>query len=195
MAFWGTNYADGNIKDPKRKFRFMVTFDGIGKDGGQLWYAKTADKPSFTVGTAEHKYLNHTYYYPGTVTWNDVTITLVDPQDPDMVATLQQMFLNSGYEPPTTSNDKTTVSKAGAVSALGVVRVEQLGADGTSVESWSFHNAFIADLKFGDLAYGDDELVEISVTLKYDFASLDDTSLAKADLKKPTPSTAAVSGE
>lgn len=190
MAFWGTNHAsDGIIKDPKRKFRFMVTFDGIGKDSGQLWYAKTADKPSFTVGTAEHKYLNHTFYYPGTVTWNDVTITLVDPQDPDMVATLQKMFLNSGYRPPKTPGDKNTVSKASAVKALGVVRVEQLGADGTPVESWSFHNAFIADLKFGDLAYGDDELVEISVTLKYDFASLDDTSLAKAELRVQKPPT------
>jgi hypothetical protein len=33
-------------------------------------------------------------------------------------------------------------------------------------------NAFVQDVKFGDsLAYGDDELVELSLTMKYDWAT------------------------
>ena len=37
----------------------------------------------------EHKYLNHTFYYPNAVTWNAIDITMVDPGgDPDAAATL-----------------------------------------------------------------------------------------------------------
>ena len=81
--FWSENFSQGGLKDPKRKFRFTVNFNGIAaaQGGGQLWYAKTVSKPSFQIAAAEHKYLNHTFYYPGSVTWNDVVITLVDPSD------------------------------------------------------------------------------------------------------------------
>jgi hypothetical protein len=44
-----------------------------------LFYAKTAEKPSFALGEATHSFLNHTFKFPGRVTWNDVTITMVDP--------------------------------------------------------------------------------------------------------------------
>jgi hypothetical protein len=99
MAFWSDNFAgETELKDPKRKFRFRVEFGGIqgGATGGQtLWYAKTATKPSFQINSAEHKYLNHTFYYPGSVTWQEVTVTMVDPTDPDMAATLSAIVCKS----------------------------------------------------------------------------------------------------
>ena len=101
MPFWSQDLQGSpTIRDPKRSFRFIVLFDGIGTDGGQLWYAKTATKPGFAVNNSEHKYLGHTFYYPGSVTWSDVTVTLVDPTTPDMSATLSDLMVLSGYEPP-----------------------------------------------------------------------------------------------
>ena len=47
MAFWSTNFGeDTTLKDPKRKFRFMVEFQGIqaAQGGAMLWYAKTVYK-------------------------------------------------------------------------------------------------------------------------------------------------------
>ena len=61
------NFGDDvTLKDPKRKFRFKVEFNGINaaQRGALLWYASSATKPSFAVATAEHKFLNHTFYYP-----------------------------------------------------------------------------------------------------------------------------------
>ena len=107
MPFWSTNFGeDTTLNDPKRKFRFTVEFQGVAAaiGGAVLWYAKTVTKPSFAIAAAEHKYLNHTFYYPGSVTWNDVSVTLVDPVEPDMAATLSDIVVSSGYSPPSDTN-------------------------------------------------------------------------------------------
>ena len=187
MAFWSDNFADGTQSDPKRKFRFKVSVTGLADSGGPImWWAKTAAKPSFTIASAEHKYLNHTFYYPGSVTWNDVAITMVDPQDPDVAKLLAELVANGGYHPPTTAGDFATMTKASAASALGTVTVIAI-----TIESWELNNAWITDLKFGDLEYGGDDLTEVSMTLKYDWATLtagDTTVFSKADSTDTAPS-------
>lgn len=179
MPFWSTNFSEqgsAELKDPKRKFRFQVQFQGISAQigGAAAWYAKTVNKPSFAVAAAEHKYLNHTFFYPGSVTWQDVTVTLVDPVEPDMAATLSDIVQLSGYKPPVTPTDESSLSsmsKAKAAGALGAVTIAQLDANGAPLETWTLMNAFITEVKYGDLAYGDDELTEMSLTLKYDWAT------------------------
>tara|TARA_B100001123_G_scaffold451047_1_gene626322 strand:- start:13975 stop:14565 length:591 start_codon:yes stop_codon:yes gene_type:complete len=173
MPFWSTNFGeDTTLKDPKRQFRFTVEFQGIQatQGGAALWYAKTVTKPSFAIASAEHKYLNHTFYYPGSVTWQDVTVTLVDPVEPDMAATLSDIVVQSGYTPPTDASSLTTMSKAKAAGALGTVIITQIDSDGNELEKWTLWNSFLTEVKYGDLAYGTDDLTEMSVTLKYDWA-------------------------
>tara|TARA_Y100001937_G_scaffold97392_1_gene132640 strand:- start:86 stop:673 length:588 start_codon:yes stop_codon:yes gene_type:complete len=176
MPFWSKDHsADRTLDDPKRKFRFKVEFQGINsaQGGALMWYAKTVSKPSFQISSAEHKYLNHTFYYPGSVTWQDVSLTLVDPVDPDMAATLSDIVVAGGYSPPTDPTDLVSMSKAKASSALGTVIITQLDSDGKALETWTLWNSFITELKFGDLEYGADDLTELSVTLKYDWARVE----------------------
>ena len=176
MPFWSTNFGeDPTLNDPKRKFRFTVEFQGISAaiGGAVLWYAKTVSKPSFQIAAAEHKYLNHTFYYPGSVTWQDVSVTLVDPVDPDMAATFSDIIVQGGYSPPADTTSLSTMSKAKAASSLGTVIVTQLDSDGNPLETWTLWNSFITEVKYGDLAYGDDELTEMSITLKYDWARVE----------------------
>jgi len=174
MPFW-TEIATKGMTEPKRKFRFTVTVNGIGGTN-MMYYAKTATKPSFTIAAAEHKYLNHTFYYPGSVTWNEVTITLVDPVDDpgDMAATLAEMVEKAGYIIPTGTDgaNLTTLTKGNAVSALGQVIIRQLDHEGKPQEDWTLNNAWISELTFGDLEYGSDDITELTMKLKYDWASL-----------------------
>ena len=173
MPFWSTDFGqDTTLKDPKRKFRFTVEFQGINaaQGGALLWYAKTAAKPSFTIASAEHKYLNHTFYYPGSVTWNTISVTMVDPVEPDMTATLSDIIVASGYSPPTDATSLGSMSKAKAAGALGKVIITQIDSDGNPLETWTLWNAFIKDVKFGDLEYGGDDLTETTVELQYDWA-------------------------
>ena len=97
MPFWSENFGTNpSLKDPKRKFRFTVQFQGIdaAQGGALLWYAKSCDKPKFEIASTEHKYLNHTFYYPGSVTWQEISVAMVDPVDPDMTATFSDMVVH-----------------------------------------------------------------------------------------------------
>ena len=87
MGFWGAQGKDA-IVDPKRSFRWLVYFgNNVTAKSKKItlkpWYAKTAKKPSFTIGETQHQFLNHTFWYPGRVTWNEIDITLVDPAGED----------------------------------------------------------------------------------------------------------------
>ncbi len=177
MPFWSENFGeDRTKKDPKRNFRFIVEFGGVNaaQGGAVAWYAKTAAKPSFAIANAEHKYLNHTFYYPAGVTWSPVSITMVDPVDPDMSATFSDIITQGGYAPPTDQNSLGTISKAKATSALGAVTITQIDSDGNPIEKWTLWNPFIEDIKYGEsLDYGNAELTEISISLRYDWARIE----------------------
>tara|TARA_R100000008_G_scaffold19975_2_gene10316 strand:+ start:8330 stop:8923 length:594 start_codon:yes stop_codon:yes gene_type:complete len=181
MPFWSTAFKENvALKDPKRKFRFTVQFTGINASNGGsvLWYAKTASKPKFTIETTEHTFLNHAFHYPGSVKWEDVSVTLVDPGgDIDVAASLSAIVQAAGYTPPTdaTNENLTSLSKAKAVGALGQVLITQIDADGNPIETWTLWNGFITGVEFGDLAYGEDDLNELTVTIKYDWARLQTT--------------------
>ncbi len=170
MGFWTTN------TDPKRQFNFKVTITGA---GGKLqsFMAKTANKPGFTINAAEHQYLNHTFNYPGRLTWNDVSVTFVDPgKGSSASAGLALLLEEMGYNPP--SNDETdyqTIAKSKAVTSLGQVVITQMDVDGNALDEWTLINAWVTEVTFGDLDYASDELVEISCTFKYDFAEFSET--------------------
>jgi hypothetical protein len=171
MAFW----SDGKGHDPKRGFRFQLLNGAI-----PAYTIKKVSKPSFTVQESKHSFLNHTYYYPGRVEWNTVSVTLVDPVNPDAAATLASVIREGGYSPLTSPEDTlSSTSKASASSALGLIQIQQLDASGKAVETWTLHNAWIKDVKFGELSYESDDLTEIEVEFRYDHASLETANSGK----------------
>ena len=99
---------------------------------------------------------------------------MADPQSPNVALLLSKIINDdAGYKVPINSEVKNTMSKASAVTALGGVIIRQIDADGNDIETWTLYNAFITDVKYGDLAYGDDELVEMSMQLRYDWATIE----------------------
>ena len=167
MAFW----TDATNKDPKRQYRFLVQLGNM--PNGATWYAKTCKKPEITITTVEHNFLNHKFYYPGRTEWAEVSVTLVDPVSPDAAANTSAIITAAGYHPPANVNDTTTMSKQKAVKALGTVVISQLDAEGRAMETWTLNNAFIISATFGDLDYSGDELTEIALGIRYDWADLE----------------------
>ena len=78
--------------DPKRRFRFTV---GIGNI--PIWTVKTAAKPRASVNVVEHSFINHTFKYPGRVTWENISMTLVDPISPDLARTFLDKLRGAGW--------------------------------------------------------------------------------------------------
>ena len=107
MAFW----SDATQQDPKRQYRWILRVASI-----PAYVLKKADKPSFTVSETEHKYLNHTYYYPGRVQWQEINVTLADPINPDMAATITNIIKDGGYLPAQNTDDDGHATKQFAKS-------------------------------------------------------------------------------
>lgn len=163
-SFW----SDSKV-EPKRAYRWILLLGGIPQ-----WMCKKVSKPSFAVSETEHTYLNHKFYYPGRVEWNTVTVTLADPVAPDAAKTMVDIIKNAGYSLPLDQGkaEASTISKKNAVEALGTVRIHQLGADGEVIEEWELVNAWVKDVKLGELDYESDDMVDVELELRYDYAML-----------------------
>ena len=88
----------------------------------------------------------------------------------------------SGYTAPTNLSTgvigkMNTLSKKKSVGALGEVKIQQIdsgapGQDPKVVETWVLKDAWIKDVKFGELAYDTEDMLNVDVSLRYDSAAL-----------------------
>tara|TARA_R110002110_G_scaffold19865_5_gene81380 strand:- start:57 stop:623 length:567 start_codon:yes stop_codon:yes gene_type:complete len=159
---------------PKRNFRFLVM---LGAD--IVWWAKTVSTPSYDVAEVEHNFLDNKFYFPGRVSWSDVSMTLVDPVSPDAVKKTNEYVIGAtvaggpNYKIKDENAAKTTpltISKSKAVAALGTVNISILDPNGVQVEGWVLKNAWIKSAKYGDLDYSNDDLRTIELSIRYDWA-------------------------
>tara|TARA_Y100000114_G_scaffold104190_1_gene97438 strand:- start:89 stop:748 length:660 start_codon:yes stop_codon:yes gene_type:complete len=186
MAFW-----NDKLLEPKRNFRWILKVDGI-----DFYYIKEVSRPNYEVSVSEHKFINHTFYFPGRVTYSTVSFKLVDAANPDAAETLRQMLFAGGYRLPTDERKASqSITKQGAVTALGDIQIMMLNGGGVAnsgannpsptrspsdnnpgdvVEFWTLHNAFITKIEFSQLSYENDDLSDITVEVRYDYAILND---------------------
>ena len=156
--------------EPKRQFRFLIEMSL----GGQslTFLAKSAGRPNYSISENPHQFFNHTFYYPGRVTWNTIDVTFVDPVVPDQSAVITNMFVEGGYTVPTTeTNSRDSFSKQKYVGSVGTPKINQIDADGQIIETWTLNNAFITSIDYGQLDYSVEDLVIVSITLRYDYAT------------------------
>jgi len=189
MSFWTEEYKN----EPKRNYRFKVQFTGLedaGAGGSIVWWAKKVTKPAFTVGESTHKMLNHTFHFPSTVTWETVTLTLVDPQTPSTTNLMMTLLESAGYQLPDKEVSVGTVSKSLMGVALGTINIIHLDAESNAIETWTLKNVFIKSVKFSDLDYDSEDLSTCDLELRYDWAILSSedggTAHEHAGTTKPT---------
>ena len=186
MAFW-TSAAS----EPKRQHRFILRLPNLIDSSEEHSYAeylaKSVTKPSYTVGETPHKFLGNTYYYPGTVEWQAIDASIVNSLTPDGNKILYDALANSGYLKPDLQLDALqegtvgTVNKASALAALGQVEIDELSGKGEVAGTWTLQNAFITNAKFGDLDYSGDDLLNIDITFRYDWAEYRSFAIVNAE--------------
>tara|TARA_R100001510_G_C7635842_1_gene194004 strand:- start:534 stop:1013 length:480 start_codon:yes stop_codon:yes gene_type:complete len=158
MSFWSNNTLE-----PLRKFRFQIQ---IGEES-TLWYAKNVTQPSFEVSMSEYQLINHKIKYPGIVTWNDIEITIVDVGEKGKG--FYKKLTEIGYNPTGDDGDGVFKNQYNGESDFVITKLK---ADGTPLETWKLKNPFIKAIKYGDLDYSSDDLLEITITVAYDTATL-----------------------
>jgi hypothetical protein len=202
MSFW----TDGKL-EPKRQNRWVVHFDGV--HAGNMYFATKVARPSVEVSNKEHKFLNHTFNYPGRATWKPITLTMVDVagNGADPAATdgsLRNVFKilqTSGYVVPQSAQDGAnlgTIAKSKAVTALSSkanannangITIRMVDADGNTVEHWTLKNAFITKFTPSELSYEDDGIATVDIEITYDYCEFKTNETDPNILFKAGPST------
>ena len=117
-------------------------------------------------------------------------MTLVDPVAPDASKTMMGLIRESGYVPPhnflnanadqaafgtgpRAANQAYTMSKQRSVDAVGGrMYIQQIDADGLLLEEWRLYNPWIKAVNFDELDYESDDILNVEVTIRYDWADI-----------------------
>ena len=157
MSFWTAPDLE-----PTQKHRFKVM---LGSEF--LWWAKSVTKPSFDISSNRYTAINHSIEYPGILTWNDVTLTIVDVGK--KTKELYEKLKNMGYDTPGGDGNGYGGIQKGDKNDL---EIHQMDSQGKAIEVWTLNKFTIKSINFGDLSYDEEGLVEISITIAYDWADL-----------------------
>ena len=166
MTFW--NDIGENALEPKRNYRFKL------RDGESTgwWWAKTVDKPSFEVSNNEYQLINHKFKFPGITTWKPISITAADIGDVSNL--LIDELRDFGYRNPNDDEGMVGLEKVlDNGSIANNMSIQQLDADGNTIETWTLRGAFITSVSFSKLDYSNDDITEITIEVAYDYADFE----------------------
>jgi hypothetical protein len=145
--------------EPKLKNRYLMQIDGI-----PAYLVKTANRPQITFEEVTLEHMNVKRYIKGKGAWQTLQITLYDPVVPSASQAVME-WVRLSHESVTGRDGYSDFYKKD-------VTFQVLGPVGDIVEEWKLKGAWCQDVSFGDLDMGSSEPVEISLTLRYDYAIL-----------------------
>lgn len=145
--------------EPKLKNRYIMQIDGI-----PAYLIKTANRPSITFEEVELNHMNVKRWVKGKATWESLEITLYDPVVPSAAQAVME-WVRLSHESVTGRDGYSDFYKKD-------ITFNVLGPVGDVVEEWTLKGAFIQAANFNDLDFASSDPVEISVTLRYDYAIL-----------------------
>lgn len=159
--------------EPKRAYRFRCILAD-----NDSYTIKTVKNPTVKISETPHKFLNHTFYYPGRAEWDPIDVTFVDPSNPDQTLKLYNKLKAMGYANPTGEEASLGgFTKAAATVALGDIRIQALGPKGGASDTtldiigqWRLINPFFTNISWGDFSYDNEDMIELSTTIRYDYA-------------------------
>ena len=168
MSFWTENSLE-----PRRTYRFRLgSTNGLElSNTGRSpywWNAKTVTKPSYSVSSNEYQLVNQKYKVPGVVTWEPITINLADVGD-----TVSNLIVDLEYFGWNPNGQGDGLEKTSGEGNIGKIRIEQLNAKGEVIETWKLEGAYISRVGFGSLDYSTEDIVEVQITVDYDYAVLE----------------------
>jgi len=145
--------------EPKLKNRFIMQIDGI-----NAYLIKTMARPTIESDEVVLEHMNVTRYIKGKSRWQPLEITLYDPVVPSAAQQVME-WVRLSHESVTGRDGYSDFYKK-------QVTFNVLGPVGDVVEEWELKGAYIQSANFGDLSFEDATPVEISLTLRYDYAIL-----------------------
>mgnify|MGYP001307216175 FL=1 len=145
--------------EPKIKHRYIMQVDGI-----PAYLIKTANRPQITFEEVQLDHMNVRRWVKGKGVWQQMQITLYDPVVPSAAQAIME-WVRLSHESVTGRDGYSDFYKKD-------VTFQVLGPVGDVVEEWKLKGAWCQDVQFGDLDFASSDPVDITVTLRYDYAIL-----------------------
>jgi len=146
--------------EPKMKNRFIMEIDGI-----PSYLIKTANRPSIQFETITLDHINVKRKLKGKGEWQDVEITLYDPIVPSGAQAVNE-WVRLHHEAATGVDGYSSEYKKD-------ITFNVLSPNGERVEQWVLKGAFITTANWNGLDYASNEVVDINLTMQYDYAILE----------------------
>jgi hypothetical protein len=140
---------------PKGKRHFIFAIEGV-----DSFLVKTAQRPTWTTEEVEIPWINSTRYMAGKTKFSTISVTLHDaiaPSANQQVMEWQRMCFES-------------ISGRGGYADFYKrdIQIRELDPVGNQIGLWDLKGCFITEANFGDLSYEGSDLMEISLTIRFD---------------------------
>lgn len=164
----GSDFGLGGLQAcfPKRRNRWLFQIEGVSATVGALPPLRGA-RPSLDFKEQQVAHLIQNIYYPLSVDWRPITLTLYD----NKVNNLVFEWIRLIYSPNTQTEwrpvyqrcDYNTCFKRNALLCM-------YDGCGIVVEKWTLENVYPQTVNWGELDMGNSEIVTVDLSLRYDRA-------------------------
>lgn len=145
--------------EPKASRLFIMEIDGV-----PSFTIKAAELPKVNTPPVVLDHINIERKVKGKSRWQDINITLFDPVVPGANQAIMEWFR--------TSHESVTGRDGYSDFYKKDLDFYQLGPVGDKISQWKLKGAFITNADFGAHDWALDDVINIVVTLSYDYAIL-----------------------
>lgn len=167
----GGGSGRGGLLQLKYKYRFRVRVINFGPIAGGLDFTQqvqTATKPKLSHEEVKVDSYNSVAYYAGKHTWDPITITLKD----DLTNNVSKLV---GHQLQKQLNHFEQTGFAAGINYKFVTIIETMdGGNDTVIDSWTLEGCFLQDVEFSELDYAESSFQTISLTIRFDNATMAD---------------------
>ena len=97
-----------------------------------------------------------------------------------------EIVRNAGYvypsdfspSPSDPNYQRKSLGKSSFIDQIGQVSIDTINTTGDTLESWKLNNVWIKSVAYNQMSYSDEGLIELQLTITYDWAELDSFSTA-----------------
>jgi len=144
--------------EPKKQNRFIIRFPS--SLGINEWFVISSSRPKIAIGEVEIPFLNTSTWVAGRFTWDAIDVTFKDPIGPSASQALMEWVRLHA--------ESVTGRMGYAAGYKKDIELEMLDPTGVVVEKWILQGTFMTNVDFGSLEYSDDEIADITATLRMD---------------------------
>ena len=145
--------------EPRYSNRFIMSMGNV-----PAFLIKASARPSMTNGSIVLDHINIDRKLKGKSRWQDISMTLYDSITPSGAQSVMD-WIRLHHESATGRDGYSTMYKKN-------LTLKSLSGLGEEIEEWTLKGAFITDCNWGSHDWANEEVVQIELTIQYDYAFL-----------------------